>query len=62
VPGGLHGLSAEAYQRPREKNPSSSSTSTTIRMIQRIDTEESPLRSIVVGDQTADGDERLRPA
>ena len=35
-------MAAGAYQRPREKNPSSRSTSTMIRMIQRIDTEEPP--------------------
>jgi hypothetical protein len=33
-------VSAGTYQRPREKNPSSRSTSTTMRMIQRIDTEK----------------------
>jgi hypothetical protein len=52
-------VALETYQRPREKNPSSRSTSTMMRMIQRIDTEEAPFVG-VVGEQTRNAAERLR--
>jgi hypothetical protein len=54
-------VSAGTYQRPREKNPSSRSTSTMIRMIQRIDTDEPPF-GVVVGEVTAHAADRLREA
>jgi hypothetical protein len=49
----------ETYQRPREKKPSSKSTSTTIKMIQRIDTWEPP-SSVVVRGATDDRLEGVR--
>jgi hypothetical protein len=50
---------AWAYQRPRVKKPSSSSTSTMIRMIQRIDTDD-PFRWFAVPAETPTGRSGLR--